>query len=178
MFFPYVVAQSILNFVSTLPGEPGCEELCFEFEKLHSCLPGLPQVRSISLDVDLVYSWITISSFNWTTVTNARCQNRNCIITYFSPSYGEKIIYPWSHTDEKVWHFLTWIRKQVLTILLLKLCCPCPSLRFFFLSLVLSFVPCSRFTPNHMSKRVRCPSNALACHTAKSRGLKGFQLDF
>ena len=56
MFFPYVVAQSILNFVSTLPGEPGCEELCFEFEKLHSCLPGLPQVWSICLDVDLVYS--------------------------------------------------------------------------------------------------------------------------
>ena len=55
-FFPYVVAQSILNFVSTLPGEPGCEELCFEFEKLHSCLPGLPQVWSICLDVDLVYS--------------------------------------------------------------------------------------------------------------------------
>ena len=51
-----VVGQSILNFVSSFSGEPGCEELCFEFEKLHSCLPGLPQVRSISLDVDLVYS--------------------------------------------------------------------------------------------------------------------------
>ena len=49
----FVVTQSILK---TFSGEPGCEELCFEFEKLHSCLPGLPQVWSFCLDVDLVYS--------------------------------------------------------------------------------------------------------------------------